>query len=169
MNKLDLREDKPFVSLLHDQGIEPDQRLRQALSYVGRSCNDERLFHALYRLNSVLTRYLTIDPTKLRGFDFDLPPKSERLDPDKVTLELDNEFIDIITRAITTARTPGTLGTRDFLRCALEVSIELENDYIARPFLVDFIAQGAFGNLSATPSNPRISEARPVFSDRGAT
>ena len=140
---------KPIIPTLRAYGIEVDQRLRDALALFGNEqIDDGGVFHALYRLNTIITRYFNISQEAVAGLTFGLPAEHKPISPEKVHLAFGDEITtQILNSAISNLQSKDTLGTRDFLRALMTYAFEKGDDYATRPFTVDLLTQSYFDDL----------------------
>src|SRR3954470_846866 len=162
---------KPLLSVLREHGVEVDQRLRAAFAIAGIDdddgaihTNDASLFHALYRLNSSITRYLEIPEQLLIAKSFHSNTIDTLAnDPEKVISKglILARSLDRAISSLHSGHRP-TLGTRDFLQALLEHALETGDKYVDRPRTVDSLSEGASGSalthLSSLPTIRRLLE-----------
>lgn len=141
-------------------GLEPDQRLAQALK-LARASNptDAFIFLALYRMNSVPTRYLNLDLTRL-----DSSPRRQWYDyrfksHDGPFRDSGSQQVlfDLANKAIHIAQGKKTLSTRTFLKALLDLCLFRGDNYHIRPYTLDMLLE-----LSGLSYYDRLSEVTGV-------
>lgn len=155
---------EPFLNVLAERGMEPDQFIATALESLGdpvyayhQRFSDGQLFHALWRLNAVSTRYLHITPPDTQIPELGVPffefPRSAELKSRSSGLRASSLITaDIIARTVVNARDKRTFGTRDFLRTILELPSSHPDLYKERPHTIDLLCLSA-GYSKDTPAS----------------
>lgn len=132
---------KPVLPQLAALGVELDQRMRAAfkLASVSEGTSDAQLFQALYHLNSLVTRNITINEDKLTRSVFQYR-KGTRISPDHCTPNY--RLFRILQRAMDSSKErPKTLGTNQFLRAVIADNEELGDNYPFRGHIPDMLAE----------------------------
>jgi Domain of unknown function (DUF4263) len=121
--------DAPLVAQLSERGLEFDQQLQRALQVSASIPNlypedtgfpDSYLTLALYRLNSILTRIVTLDETRYNLFhDYRLAPSCpiEDVVPGR-------KLCRVLDKAATLLKSRNTIGVGDFLRAIVTISLD---------------------------------------------
>ena len=161
-----MRPFRPGVRILNSirkYRLEPDQTLLQALATAPdiadrpHDISDAGIFTALYRLNSILTRYLDIDFDAHRRnasvvrSDVIRDPEEARIitgrgrdSRDLAGPPLARIFEIAAERAV--SRGDQTLSSGDFITAAMRVALETGNSYEHRPVFVDYLARARSGS-----------------------
>jgi Shedu protein SduA, C-terminal len=146
---------KPILEVLKANGIEADQRMAAAFSLIGdRTYNDETIFLALRRLNSIAARILP-GPLEAAAPENYLnePSRHDKRGP----IGKNSGYLDKVMRAVLArARKSGSLGVRDFLKAVIDFGLPLGEDSLSRPRIVDLLVKHYSGDwdtpLSQVPS-----------------
>lgn len=139
---------------LERKGVELDQRMQRALEITASDdMTDAHLFLALYRSNSILTRYLNIAPealSSISNYNFDYKLLS-RVPANKARIRR-TSVVGAMTQIIN-ARAGDTLGVKDFVSGLLRECEEVGDNYARRPFTIDMLCM-----LTAQRSSIKVSE-----------
>lgn len=128
-----------IMNILAMEGYELDQKMQTALeSCAVHGFNDSHLFLALYRLNTILTRFISLDEQHIiRASPFDYehdltkPTESLRLRTNSLSI--------VVERAMNSSKSK-TLGVGNFLKSLFQICLEYGEDYRFRPYTVDMLA-----------------------------
>jgi hypothetical protein len=162
---------KSIIQALSAQGIELDQKLREALRHgyaplktlsfhERRStphATDSGIFLWLAKLNAVSAQY--VDPQKLsatlgRKETSYLVGRQNRLTrPQVENLRPNVQLIHVLNRALHVRIERNTLGTRDFLLAVVELCLKRGENYSIRPLTADLLAGGFGGDITVSLSN----------------
>ena len=132
-------QDVTLAEFFRRRKVEPDQLLLQAIKMSGLTgekdwFNDGRVFHALYRLNSVVSRHLKLDVPGVgrhRLSEIETTPSS------LVVMEIGEA---VLKSALRLRKLRHTITATDFLRGVIQEALRTDDEYKHRPFTVDLLA-----------------------------
>lgn len=127
-----------LLSQLSTKGVEPDQKLKEAIRLVGTmpfgSFDDSHLFLALLRLNALPARFLHIDENAY----WDDCARGTRNGPPIQPSEVDFGALFIgLETAVAERKNKNSLGTRDVVAAILRHGLEKGDVYTERPYTLD--------------------------------
>ena len=150
--------EKPYLQLLSDKGVEPDQRVITAFEMLSGTrqknhITDAELFLAFIKLNTIATRHLwryleVIEKARILGGA--VVSLSNRAPANEATFFGGESQNVLLQRVFDSRKVSHTLGVADFLKIMIQMAIEKGDQPYKRLYTVDLLSD-AFSRRQSTP------------------